>query len=372
MTKLETDQISPVQYMFSIACFIQSSSLLSSFFLPVTQQDSWICVIVGLALSIPLFLIYNGLMKAYPDKNIIQINEMVYGRTGGVIASLIMLWYFFSVATYNIRDIGALVKQTIMVDTPGIVIMVVCILVCAYGIYYGLRVITRYAMVFSLLAIAILIVGTLLTINQWELDNFLPIFYQTPLHYIQGTNQVLTIPFGEIVVFLMISPQVKRGKKGILRYLLGGLVIGAVNVLIVVARDIAVLGNTITLFTLPSFETLRMVTLTQALSRMEILFTVVLIMLLFFKIMLLYYISVLALAQLLKMQSYKPLILIFGAFLTAYSFVIHTSTAQHAMFSREYAPILWAFFEYVMPLMTLIAGRLRGLPQKSGLQRGLS
>ncbi len=368
--KLETDQISPLQFMFSIACFIQSSSLLSSFFLPVTLQESWLCVVIGLVIGIPLFLIYNGLMKAYPDKNIIQINELVYGRAGGVVVSLIMLWYFFSVTTYNLRDIGYLVKQTIMVDTPVLVIMVLCLLVCAYGIYYGLRVITRYAMAFSMLASVILIVGTLLTLNQWEFDNFLPMFSQPPLHYVQSTNQVLTIPFGEIVIYLMIAPQVKRGKKGMLRYLVGGLLIGAVTVLVVVARDIAVLGNTISLFTLPSFETLRMVTLTQALSRMEILFTVVLIVLLFFKIMVLYYISVLALAHLFKLQSYKPLILILGAFFTAYTYVIHTSTVQHALFSREYAPILWAFFEYAVPLITLLTGRLRGLPQRSGLQRG--
>ncbi len=370
MTKLETGQISSFQFMFSIACFIQSSSLLSSFFLPVTQQDSWLCVIFGLVIGIPLFLIFNSLMTAYPDKNIIQINELVYGRVGGTVVSLIMLWYFLSVTTYNIRDMGYLVKQTIMVDTPVFVIMVLCILVCAYGIYYGLRVVTRYAMAFSLLSTVILIVGTLLTLNQWELNNFLPIFYQPPLNYVQSTNQVLTIPFGEIVFYLMIAPQVKRGKKGLLRYLLGGLLIGALNILVIVARDIAVLGNTVSLFTLPSFETLRMVTLTQALSRMEILFTVVLIVLLFFKIMVIYYISVLAVAQLFKLQSYKPLIPILGAFFMAYSFVVHTSTAQHAQFSREYAPILWAFFEYAMPLLTLIVGWVRGLPQKAKLQRG--
>jgi spore germination protein KB len=355
--------------MFSIACFIQSSSLLSSFFLPVTQQESWLCVVLGLLLSIPLFLIYYGLMKSFPDKNLVEIFELVYGRVGGIIASLIMMWFFLSVTTYNLRDIGYLVKQTIMVDTPVLALMVVCLLVCAYGIYYGLRVVTRYAMAFSLISSLILIAGALLTLNQCDLQNFLPMFNQPPLHYVQSTNQVMTIPFGEIVFFLMIAPQVKRGKKGMLRYLIGGLLIGGLTVLIVVVRDIAVLGNTISLFTLPSFETMRMITLTQALSRMEILFTVILIVLLFFKIMLLYYVSVLALAQLLKLQSYKPLILILGAFFTVYSYVIHTSTGQHTTFSREYASILWAFFEYLMPLIALVIGRIRKL-QKSGLQRG--
>lgn len=369
MMKLETGRISPVQFMFSIGCFIQSSSLLSAFFMPVTQQDSWLCVIFGLLFAIPLFLIFYGLMKTFPDKNLIEINEIVFGRVGGIVASLIMMWFFLSVTSYNVRDIGYLVKQTIMVDTPVLVIVVVCLLVCAYGVKFGLRVITRYAMAFSLLSIFILIMGSLLTLNQWELDNFLPILAQSPMKYVQSTNQVLTIPFGEIVVYLMIAPQVQRGKKGMLRYLFGGLLIGALTILNVVLRDIAVLGNTISLFTLPSFETLRMVSLTQALSRVEILFTVVLIVLLFSKILILYYISVLALAQLLKMQSYQPLILILGAFFIAYSYVLHNSSGEHAAFSREYASILWVFFEYMVPLVTLVVARLRRLP-KTGVQRG--
>ncbi len=370
MMKLDTDRISPLQFMFAVALFLQSSSMLSAFFVPFTQQESWLCVALGLLVAMPLFLIFYGLMKDYPDKNLIEINEIVFGRVGGILVSIINIWFFITLTTYNLRDIGQFVKQTIMVDTPVFVIMVVCIVVCAYGVYYGLRVVTRYSLVFTFLALTIFITASLLTLNLWDLNNFKPVFSQPAINYIHGTHLITNIPFGEIVVFLMIAPGVKRGKKSMYRYLLGGLLIGGLSVLLVVTRDIAVLGNTITLFTLPPFETLRMVSITQALNRMEILFAIVLIVLLFSKIMLLYYCSVKALAQIFKLQSYRPLILVLGALLLAYSFFVHTSSLEHAAFSQEQAPALWTLFEYLLPLATLIVGRIRKLPQKN-IQKGV-
>lgn len=367
--KLEANKISPLQYMFAIACFIQSSSLLTSFFIPISKQESWLCMALGIAVSMPLYLIYYGITKSFPNKNIIQINEIVFGRLGGTVVSLVMIWFFVSITTYNLRDIGLFVKQTILVDTPVLAIMIVCMLVCSYAVYYGLRVVTRYGMAFTLLAIFIFAVATLLTINQWKLENFLPMFNQPVIHYVQSANLVTVIPFGEAVAFLMIAPNVKRGKKGMLRYLIGGLLIGGLTVMNVLVRDTAVLGNTMPLFTLPPFETLRMVTLTQAFSRMEILFTGALIVLLFFKISILYYISVLAIAQLFKLHSYRPLILVVGAFSVTYALFIHSSTLEHADFGRQYSPFIWMFCEFVLPLLTLIVGRLRKL-QKMGIQQG--
>lgn len=37
---LDTERITPFQYMFTVACFLQSSALLSSYIVPVVLQDS--------------------------------------------------------------------------------------------------------------------------------------------------------------------------------------------------------------------------------------------------------------------------------------------------------------------------------------------
>ena len=47
MSRLERGRITSFQFMLSIACFIQSSGLLSSFFFPITRHESWLAVVMG-------------------------------------------------------------------------------------------------------------------------------------------------------------------------------------------------------------------------------------------------------------------------------------------------------------------------------------
>lgn len=129
------------------------------------------------------------------------------------------------------------------------------------------------------------------------------------MKYLQGTHIISTIPFGEIVVFLMVTPNIKIPKNKIGKYFTLGFAIGGISLILIVLRDIAVLGNTITLFTFPSFETLRMIRLSNTLGRMEVLFAVILIILMFFKISFLYYVSVLAISQIFKLNSHKNIVI---------------------------------------------------------------
>ena len=109
-------------------------------------------------------------------------------------------------------------------------------------------------------------------------------------------------------------------KQKLRKYVFGGFAIGGATLLLVTLRDTAVLGNTMDFFAMPAFETLRMVSLTQTLSRMEILFAFILITLLFFKITWLYYITVISTAQVLNFRDYRQLVLPVGMIVTVYSF----------------------------------------------------
>lgn len=362
--KPEEVGISPLQFMFSVACFIQASALLSSFFVSIARQDSWICVALGMLAAVPLLLIYLGLMRCFPGKNLLEIHEAVYGRVIGSIVSLLFVLFFITLTSLNLLVLGQLVKQTIMLHTPPIVLTGLCTAVCAFAIYRGLDVVTRYSLAFLLLSAFVVIAASLLTLDLWHPENFSPMLGQPAESYVQSTHLAATIPFGEIVAFMMVVPRVKRGKKGIARYLLGGLFIGGMATLTVVARDIAVLGNTIVLFSLPPFETLRMVTLVPSLSRLEILFEIVLIVLLFFKILILYYASVSALAQLLRLRSRHPLVLVTGALFNVYAVFIYPSETVHNAAARETTAFLWTLFELALPLVTLAVAVLRKLPQK--------
>jgi spore germination protein KB len=311
--------------------------------------------------AIPMLLVYTAIMRSFPGKNLIEICQAALGRVGGAIVSLMFIWFFLMLTSLNTSDLGMLLRQTVLVETPTIYTTSVCIILAAYAVYKGLNVTTRYAPVFVLMSFALTIFSALFTLNIMNADNFLPMLRQPAASYVQSANIVLAIPFGELVVFLMVAPNVSRGKKGKGVYLFTGFLIGSATIVAVAARDTAVLGRVGSLFASPSFETLRMGNLMNTLNRMELLFIIVLITLLFFKIAVLYFVTVLATAQLIGLKSYHPLVLMMGALITVYSVLVFPNSMAHVNSAREIVPILWMLFEFILPLLVLIVGRARGL-----------
>jgi len=357
--KPESFRMTPAQYLFTIACFIQSSALLTSFLVSVTAQDSWLIPITGYLACVPFVLVYAALMKRFPGKNLIQINEIVFGRVFGLIISGMYLWFFLTLTSLNLTDLSNFVRSSMLPQTPGIVMFVIFMLLCAWGVRYGLSCVVRYNVAFSVTAILITAASILFTASHMHLTNFLPLFQKPVLTYVNATHVMATIPLGETVVFLMLSPNVQLPVKKMGKYFLGGLALGGGMMLATVLRDTAVLGKAMNLFSIPSLEVYRMVHLTESMGRVEILFSIALIILLFSKVMLLYYAATLAFGQMLSMSSHRPIVLAVGALITVYAQVVNRSSLTHLALGTESAPVFWTLFELLLPLATLIVAALR-------------
>lgn len=363
--RIDKGQISGTQFMFSVACFIQASALLATFISTVTLQDSWLVLLFGAVLCLPLIWLYRTLMVMFPDQNLLQILVEVYGPVVGKVIGVAYIWFFFTLASLNLTDLGNFTKLTIMQETPNMVLALMCVLVSAFAVRNGIKLVTRYSTLFAVITFILLSIGIILILNQIKLENFLPMFDQPFGKYVQGIHIISTIPFGELVVFLMIHPYVKLSRRNTTKYLLLGFGLGVITILGVLLPNIGVLGNLLDIFTLPTLVILRLVNLGMALSRMEIIFAVILVMLLFFKITLLYYVSVLATAQLFKVKAYRHLALAAGALIIAYGFTLYPSLVEHAASAQEITPFLWTPFEILIPLLTFCIAKLRKLPKTS-------
>ena len=359
--KIDNGKVSASQFMFTVACFIQASTLLTAFFISVTKQDSWIVSIFGFLVGMIFLWLYTTLMKNFPNKNLVEINDLVFGSVVGKIFSLVYIYFFLTLSALNLKDLGDFVGMAIMPNTPTIVILVSFMCICAWAVRGGIEVVTRYSLFFTFIASFIMIVTFFLAFNDIDFNNFLPMFNQPVMKYVQGTHIIATIPFGEIVVFLMVTPNIEIPSNKLGKYFTLGFAVGGTSLTLIVLRDIAVLGNIITLFTFPSFETLRMIRLSRALGRMEVLFAVILIILLFFKISFLYYVSVLAISQIFKLNSYKNIVLGVGVIIVIYSFNLYYSMVQHMEHGSIITPFQWLIYEFLLPLITLIVAKIRNV-----------
>ena len=299
----------------------------------------------------------------FPIQNLLQILVEVYGPVVGKVIGCAYIWFFFTLAALNLTDLGNFTKLTIMQETPNAVLLLMCILVSAFAVRNGIKLVTKYATLFTVTASIIAIICVMLLLNQINLENFLPMFDLPSEKYAQGVHIASTIPFGELVVFLMIHPCVKLSRSDATKYLFLGFWLGGITILIILLLNIGVLGNMLDMFTLPTLVTLRLVNLGIALSRMEVLFAIILIMLLFFKITILYYISVLAVAQLFNIKAYQHLVLAAGALMIAYGLTLYPSLVEHAASAQEIVPFLWTPFEILLPMLTFMIAKIRKLPK---------
>ena len=135
---------------------------------------------------------------------------------------------------------------------------------------------------------------------------------------------------------------------------------------VITVRDIGVLGETIKFFTVPSLETQRVSGLSRTFSRLELLYSIIFIALMYSKIVVLLYASVSAISQVLKLKSYKHISILITVLCIIYTLNLYDSGISHAISGMTVVPFFWSFLEYILPILTLVVVMFRKLGKKEG------
>ncbi|SMC90100.1 GerAB/ArcD/ProY family transporter [Papillibacter cinnamivorans] len=359
------EQILSAQLMFSVGCFIQSSTLLTSFIADVAGNEAWIAVIASYGLSMLLVRMYVKLAKLYPGKSIVQISEAVFGPVLGKILSCFYIWFFFSLAILNTSDVGFFVNNFIMPETPKMAILLMFIFVCAWAVRRGVETIMRYGQLFLIMGFSVVGLFCILLFKDMSFDNLMPVFAMPVMKYVQSIHIVTIIPFCEILAFTMVFPYVKDQEK-IGRSLYIGMTLGAIHLLVVVLRDISVLGPVYTHVTAPSFQVTRLINIGNVITRMEFFYEVAVNILIFFKVSVLLFAAVLAVAQTFHIKSYRSLVIPIAVLVICISMAPFISAAESGFWGSNIAPFYSAFFEIILPFFTLIAALIRSMIPEEG------
>ncbi len=363
--QIEKGQISSSQLVLLIVGFIQGSTLTVTFSYGVTRHDTWLVVLTGLAISIPFALVYIALVQKFPGKNLVQINDLIYGPYLGKLFSAFYLLFFLSLSAANLRYLGDFILTYVLPETPMIAVLIMFTFVCSWAVRSGIEVIARCNIIFVVVTTVIVGSTFVLLLQDMKLTNFLPVFVTPLKDFIHGTHVMAAIPFGETAVFLMVMPYLNKIKHAKSSFMLG-LLIGAITLLTVTFRDIAVLGNTITIISQPSFEAVRLINIAKIITRLEIFVAVVLLVTFFIKISLFYYATLLGTAHLFSLRSYGPLILPMGILIISFTILIADSTMEQVSSASN----IWPFYtipgEFLLPSLTLLVAKIRGLPENQG------
>ena len=356
--KSEKEQISPSMLIFSIICFIQASTSLSDFVVSVLKQETWISVVLGYLISLPVIWVYIKLAELYPQKTLIKINDSVFGKKLGKLFSLLYFWFFFSLAFLNVATISRFMVLFVMPETSLMVVMAMFVFVCVYSVRKGLETMTRYSAFFVIIAATYTAVNSMLLLQQMKLSNFFPLFVSPLIKYVQATHIIAIVPLCEIMTFMMLFPNVKKGKS-IKKPVFLGLTFGAMAHLVTISRDTAVLGALSAYLELPSFEAIRLINIANTLTKVEIFYIFLLIILQFFKTSVLLYATAKSVEQIVGLSSYKMLTPVIGALAVGFAFIAFSSQVDNAYWGQNIAAHYSTFFEVILPVITLIVAVVR-------------
>lgn len=358
---LEKGKISSFQLSVLVVGFVFGSSVI----IPPgggAGHDAWIAVALGLIEGLLIAWIFTALAKQFKNKTIIEINSLVYGTILGKCISVLFIWYLFHLGALVLNNYIRFLNLELYPHTPKTVGLLLLMLVCAATAGRGIEVVARCSLILVPLTILVAFADTFFVIPHMDLNNLLPILDLPIEKLLWAAHGTASFPFAETVAFLMVFAFLDKSGKEFSAVSRGLLIAGIMFILITV-RNAAVLGQMATVQNYPSYLAAQVIDVGDIFTRLEVLVAINLITMGFIKISVLFYGTVLGLAQVFSLRSNRPLILPAAILMVILALTNFGNAIEMFDFANRIYPIYAVPFQIGIPLITLVVAKIRKLPQ---------
>ncbi|MBB6021714.1 spore germination protein KB [Paenibacillus sp. JGP012] len=325
------------------------------------ERDAWIATSLGAAGGIILFGVYAALFRLGPKLQLIGHLRLL-GKPIGLVLGMLYIIFFLYGASRDLRDGGDLLINSVLDQTPLIVVEASMILAIAYVLDKGLEVLARTAQIFLivLLLVGLLSVVLLFCSNVIETERLFPILGDgwgavlTPF-----LKQTFEFPYTELICFMVILPSVNQPNQG-LRFGFVAVLISGVILTISSILQIAVLGVDITSHsTFPLLDMIGLIEMGAFVQRLDVFFVLFLIVGVFFKTAIFYYACVSSITDLFHIRDKRTLILPVGLLILAASLINSGNFAEHIEEGNIALHTVFVSMGGAIPVILLMGGWLK-------------
>jgi spore germination protein KB len=209
-----TEKISLWQLFILIFIFEMGSAIIVGIG-NEANQNAWIAIGIASILGVGLIFFYHRLLSRIEGNNLYELFEIAFGKWMAKGITFLYVIYFIYIAGRVLRDFGELLISTILPTTPIEVTIIIVMLIITYVLYLGIEVLGRTSEIF-LPYVIIFIVGVgigIIISGEMHLENLAPILPEGIGPIVKAIFPgLLTFPFGEVVVFTLIMPNVSNAK----------------------------------------------------------------------------------------------------------------------------------------------------------------
>lgn len=326
---------------------------------PQAKTDFWIAIILAIVTSIPILLIFAKLNVLFPEKNLFDINEYIFGKFLGKIFNIVFLFYVSFNTLVILDSFASFINTVSLPETPIIIPTIGGMLICAWAVKEGIKVISRCAIAFFLFGLTMMTISILLLTPQMDINNMYPVFYNGINPILNGAIKTVGFSLTEAIMFTMIFSPSKRKNSPNKIYMLG-LLIGGVFILIFALTEVLVLG--IDLYSIayfPSHSVSSILRVAEIIQRSEIIPSTGFLLAGFVKMS----ISLLAIckgfSKLFNFSEYRFLVIPITLLVISISSIFTDSMMYLFLWANEVFPIFAIPFQVFLPVIILIAAQIK-------------
>lgn len=341
-------RISSRQLTFLLIGFVFGSTSIMN---PVKNalQDAWLAYLVGWFGGFLLITLYVLIAQLNPNKTLIQILREHFGKLVGNIVAFLYIWYFIHLAALVLRNFGEFFVTTSYHQTPLGFVMGAIMLLAAYAARVGIEVIARASELVVIILIFFVILLSVLLLGNYQIDYFYPILEHGWKPIFQSGFSLITFPFGETVVFLMLFPYLNQ-KQELLKASITAIAIVGSLIFLTVIRELMVLGPT--MLSRVYFPAQLSATMIPGLI-IEPLISVNLLIGGGIKITLCCYGALIALTEFFHLKDYKPFTLPVSLIITTLSVWLYENLLEMMDWAQNVYPYYAIPFQILIPILLL-------------------
>lgn len=353
---MENQNVSFSQYLFSIVLFNFGSSVVLGINNSV-GQDTWISILLGAVLAVPLFCAYSRLTTLFPQTDLFTILQTVFGKVAGKVLVAVFTWYSLHLAALVLGNFTEFTQTSSLPETPRLPIMILMILTTVYLARKGMKGIGKWSMINIFVVVFVVFFSFLAAIPQIKMDALMPFFEHSPDKLFKSSVEILTFPYAETVVFFALADAFKK-KENPYKMLLVSLSIVVSLFLIIFVRNIATLGRTLSSINyFPSYMTARTMGIGDFLARIEGSISTNFLLAGIVKIAVCLLAASKGIASLFNLPNYQSIVLPVGLLTMGITSTLYESIMDMFKFIEVYA--FYAFpFQVILPVAALIAGEI--------------
>ena len=355
-----TRQLNLNQLTTLIILFLIGGSALSSTG-RYSGQNVWIVLLVAGFLGIVLFTMYHRISKVHQYKNLPDILRLTFGK---FLGTLVLLSYaiFFLFRTMSVGNyMSAMAQETLMFGANHRIVIVMLLVTVIVSTLYGLNVIGRSSEIFLFIIIICMLpfLLAIFTSDVFKTENLVPILAEGIPGITKDIVRVSFFPYGELVVFLMLFPYiVTKEQKGILKRSYVAITISVLLMIAINLIIVALIGATLTSnFEYPFYNAMQLAGLKGFLERLDPLAVVIMVTGEYFKLVIYFFVTILAFQALNKKFTFKWVLTILACFIF---FLAPLVQVHETGFMMDTVPFkILPIFELGLPLLIWLVSEVR-------------